>query len=138
MEVRMLKVATIVLIAWAAQAQEIKKGPIQPTSAASGKEMFTTYCAVCHGTGGKGDGPAAAALKKRPADLTQLARKNNGTFPEVHVMNFITGQDVVAAHGSRDMPIWGDLFRYLSPNDQAVIKLRVSNLADYVKSLQAN
>jgi mono/diheme cytochrome c family protein len=99
--------------------------------------MFTTYCAVCHGTGGKGDGPAANALKKRPADLTQLARKNNGTFPEVHVMNFITGEDIVAVHGSRDMPIWGDLFRYLSPNSRDVIKLRVANLADYVKSLQA-
>jgi mono/diheme cytochrome c family protein len=134
----MLKAATISLAICAAlAAQEIQKVPIQPTSAASGKEMFTTYCAVCHGTGGKGDGPAANALKKRPADLTQLARKNNGTFPEVHVMNFITGEDIVAAHGSRDMPIWGDLFRYLSPNSRDVIKLRVANLADYVKSLQA-
>src|SRR5215831_497079 len=133
----MLKAATISLAICAAlAAQEIHKVPIQPTSAASGKEMFTTYCAVCHGTGGKGDGPAANALKKRPADLTQLARKNNGTFPEVHVMNFITGEDIVAAHGSRDMPIWGDLFRYLSPNSQEVSKLRVANLADYVKSLQ--
>jgi mono/diheme cytochrome c family protein len=134
----MLKAATICLAICAAlAAQEIQKVPIQPTSAASGKEMFTTYCAVCHGTSGKGDGPAAAALKKRPADLTQLARKNNGTFPEVHVINFITGEDVVAAHGSRDMPIWGDLFRSLSPNAQEVSKLRVANLADYVKSLQA-
>jgi mono/diheme cytochrome c family protein len=134
----MLKAATICLALCAAlAAQEIQKVPIQPTSAASGKEMFTTYCAVCHGTSGKGDGPAAAALKKRPADLTQLARKNNGTFPEVHVINFITGEDVVAAHGSRDMPIWGDLFRSLSPNSQEVSKLRVANLADYVKSLQA-
>jgi mono/diheme cytochrome c family protein len=134
----MLKAATISLAICAAlAAQEIQKVPIQPTSAASGKEMFTTYCAVCHGTGGKGDGPAANALKKRPADLTQLARKNNGTFPEVHVMNFITGEDIVAVHGSRDMPIWGDLFRYLSPNSRDVIKLRVANLADYVKSLQA-
>jgi mono/diheme cytochrome c family protein len=133
----MLKAATISLAFCAAlAAQEIQKVPIPSTSAASGREMFTTYCAVCHGTTGKGDGPAAAALKKRPADLTQLARKNNGTFPEVHVVNFITGQDVVAAHGSRDMPIWGDLFRYLSPGDQAGIKLRLANLTDYVKSLQ--
>ena len=135
----MLNAATISLVICAAlAAQEIKKVPIQSTPVASGKEMFNTYCAVCHGTAGKGDGPAAAALKKRPADLTLLARKNNGAFPDVHVMNFITGDDVVVAHGSRDMPIWGDLFRYLSPNDQAVVKLRVSNLADYVKSLQAN
>jgi mono/diheme cytochrome c family protein len=134
----MLKGVTIVLAIGAALvAQEIKKVPIQPTPAASGEAMFKAYCAVCHGTGGKGDGPAANALKKRPADLTQLARKNNGTFPDVHVMNFITGQDVVAAHGSRDMPVWGDLFRSLSPNDQEVVKLRLNNVADYVKSLQA-
>jgi mono/diheme cytochrome c family protein len=134
----MLKAATIVLVVWVCQAQEVKKGPIPRTSAASGKDMFKEYCAVCHGTEGKGDGPAASALMKRPADLTQLTRKNNGTFPELHVMNFITGQDVLASHGSRDMPIWGDLFRSLSPNDQEIVKLRVNNLMEYVKSLQAH
>ena len=134
----MVKAVTIVLTLCAALvAQEIKKVPIQSTSAASGQAMFKEYCAVCHGTSGKGDGPAANALKKRPADLTQLARKNNGAFPDVHVMNFITGEDVVAAHGSRDMPVWGALFSSLSPNDRDVVKLRVANLADYVKSLQA-
>ena len=135
----MFKAATSILIAcaWLAGAQEVKKIPIQPTSAASGEGMFKEYCAVCHGPGGKGDGPAAGALKKRPADLTQLTRKNNGVYPEIHVMNFVTGADVVAAHGTRDMPVWGDLFRSLSPNDQEVVRLRVNNLADYVKSLQA-
>jgi mono/diheme cytochrome c family protein len=134
----MFKAATITLaLCTALVAQEVKKVPIQATSAASGQAMFKEYCAVCHGTGGKGDGPAADALKKRPADLTQLARKNNGTFPELHVMNFITGQDVVAAHGSRDMPVWGALFSSLSPNDQGVVKIRVANLSNYVKSIQA-
>jgi mono/diheme cytochrome c family protein len=134
----MLKATTIVLALCAAlAAQEVKKVPIQRTPANSGQVMFKEYCAVCHGLGGKGDGPAADALKKRPADLTQLAHKNNGTFPEAHVMNFITGQDVVAAHGSRDMPVWGTLFTSLNPNDQGVTTLRVANLADYLKSLQA-
>ena len=137
-ECRMLKATTIVLALCAAlAAQEVKKVPIQPTPANSGQVMFKEYCAVCHGLDGKGDGPAADALKKRPADLTQLAHKNNGTFPEAHVMNFITGQDVVAAHGSRDMPVWGTLFTSLNPNDQGVTTLRVANLADYLKSLQA-
>src|SRR5947209_1596021 len=137
----MLKVAiTVLAIGAALVAQEIKKVPIQsvPTaSAASGPGMFDAYCAVCHGTAGKGDGPAATALKKRPADLTQLARKNNGRFPEVQVMNYITGNDVVAAHGSRDMPVWGNLFRTLNPDNDAVSKIRVKVLAGYVKSLQA-
>jgi cytochrome c553 len=101
----MFKVGTIVLVVGAGLvAQEIKKVPIHPTPASSGQAMFTTYCAACHGAGGKGDGPAANALKKRPADLTQLARKNNGTLPDVRVMTFITGDEAIAAHGSRDMP----------------------------------
>ena len=136
----MLKAFTLTLAAVVAfaSAQQIKKVPVQRTPVASGKAMFSEYCATCHGPGGKGDGPAAAALKKRPADLTQLARKNNGTFPELHVMNFITGNDVLAAHGSRDMPVWGELFRSLEPNANDVPNLRVKNLADYVRSLQAH
>ena len=135
----MLKPITVALLMGTAlSAQEIKKGTIQSTSPTSGKEMFEEYCAVCHGKGAKGDGPAAEALKKKPADLTQLARKNNGNFPELHVMNFITGDEVTAAHGSRDMPVWGPLFRSLNPNDQGVAKLRVNALMEYLKTLQAH
>lgn len=134
----MFKVVTIVLVIGAALvAQEIKRANIEPSSAASGQAMFKEYCAVCHGTAGRGDGPAANALKKRPADLSQLARKNNGAFPDLHVMGFITGNDVVAAHGTRDMPVWGELFKSLDPNSQEVARLRVNNLSEYIKSLQA-
>jgi mono/diheme cytochrome c family protein len=118
-------------------AQQIKTVPVEPTPASSGKQMFTTYCSVCHGIDGKGDGPAATALKKRPADLTQLARKNNGAFPEIRVARFIKGSDEVAAHGSRDMPIWGRLFGSLSPTSPEVVELRVSVLEQYIESLQA-
>lgn len=138
----MFKVVTIVLaIGTCLFAQEIKRVTIQSTSvpsAASGQGMFNTYCAACHGTAAKGDGPAASALTKRPADLTQLARKNNGKFPQLQVMNYISGNDVVVAHGTRDMPVWGQLFRSLEPRDNRIPDLRVKNLADYVKSLQAN
>lgn len=134
---RLLTAAPVVLLIWAAHAQEIKKVPIQHTPAGSGQQMFATYCAVCHGKDGRGDGPAANALKKRPADLTQLARKNEGKFPEMEVMSFITGDDVVAAHGTRTMPVWGDLFHALSPNDHEVVQIRVNNLTDYVRSIQA-
>jgi mono/diheme cytochrome c family protein len=141
-EVSMLKAVTMVLVICATQAgglraQEIKKSPVQPTSAASGQQMFGEYCAVCHGKDAKGGGPAADALKKRPADLTQLSRKNGGKFPEIHVMTFITGDEVVAAHGSRDMPVWGQLFRSLSPNNPEIVRLRAANLMEYIKSFQA-
>jgi len=138
----MFKAVTIVLaIGTCLLAQEIKRVTIQSTpvpSAASGQGMFNTYCAACHGTAAKGDGPAAGALTKRPADLTQLARKNNGKFPQLQVMNYISGNDVVVAHGTRDMPVWGQLFRSLEPRDNRIPDLRVKNLADYIKSLQAN
>lgn len=134
----MFKIATLTLVALGAlAAQQIKKVPIESIQAGDGKGMFAEYCAVCHGTDGKGGGPAATALTKRPADLTQLARKNNGAFPEVHVMNYITGADVVAAHGTRDMPVWGTLFSALSPNNTGVVQLRVANLMEYIKTLQA-
>ena len=135
----MFKPAAIaVAICTAVGSQEIQKTTIQHTPPGSGQEMFSEYCAVCHGKDGKGNGPAADSLKKRPADLTQLTRKNNGTFPELHVMHFISGEETTASHGTRDMPMWGHLFQSLSPNDNGLVKLRIANLMEYLKSLQAH
>jgi mono/diheme cytochrome c family protein len=120
----------------AQQKPRIEKGTIQQTDVGNGKAMFTTYCAVCHGTTGKGDGPAAVALKKMPADLTKISARNGGTFPATKVSRFIEGADEIAAHGNRDMPVWGDLFRSLNPASRASATLRVSNLSDYLKSIQ--
>ena len=118
-------------------AKEIKKVPLSPTSPASGVEMFRTYCAVCHGVNGKGGGPAADALKKAPADLTQLAVRNNGKYPDDRVAHAITGDAEIGAHGSRDMPVWGDLFKSLNGGTIDLVRLRVVNLTDYIKSIQA-
>src|SRR5215472_2914404 len=114
----------------------IKKVNAKPTATLNGVDLFKEYCAVCHGNDAKGAGPAADALKKRPADLTQLARKNNGEFPELHVMNFIKGQDVVASHGSRDMPIWGSIFSSMSSN-QDLVQVRTYALVKYLETMQA-
>lgn len=114
----------------------IKRVNARPTATLNGVDLFKEYCAVCHGNDAKGDGPAADALKKRPADLTQLARKNGGTFPELHVMNFIKGQDVVAAHGSRDMPIWGSIFSQMSSNPD-LVQVRTYALLKYIEDMQA-
>ena len=130
-----ISVALLVLtVATAAHAQtKIEKGPIARTSPADAAGMFQTYCAVCHGKDGKGNGPAAAALTKAPADLTRISQRNGGTFPGVRVKRYIEGADEVAAHGTRDMPMWGDLFRSLS-RDTA--EIRVQGLADYLQSIQ--
>ena len=99
--------------------------------------MFAQYCATCHGKTALGDGPAATALKKKPADLTRLSARNGGKFPDLKVARYIEGADDVAAHGNRDMPIWGNLFRSLNPTDNDMVTMRVYALQEYLKSIQA-
>ncbi|HXJ39515.1 MAG TPA: c-type cytochrome [Bryobacteraceae bacterium] len=133
--------ATLALTASFALSQEPAK-KITRVSAAytppgSGVEMFKSYCAPCHGLDAKGTGPAASALKKAPADLTLLSQKHNGKFPRLEVQQFIKGDNSPAAHGSRDMPMWGELLRSLGTAQEPVVELRVRNLTDYVESVQA-
>jgi mono/diheme cytochrome c family protein len=116
----------------------IKKVSPTPTSPASGKEMFMTYCVACHGRDAKGTGPAAASLKVPPADLTQLSAKNGGKFPELRVFGVIHGDtDRPTAHGSKEMPVWGNVFQSMSRDNGAGTQMRVANLTAYIKSIQA-
>ena len=114
----------------------IRKGPARRTSSSSGSEMYRAYCAACHGQVGKGDGPASSALKSAPADLTQLAKRNSGRFPELQVFGAINGDLLVPAHGSKDMPVWGVVFRAMGDNGVSGAKLRIRNLTRYIESLQ--
>jgi len=126
--------AALALFAGSAYAQpKIEQAPIKNVNAADAKGMFDSYCAVCHGKEGRGNGPAAAALAKVPADLTKISARNKGAFPDTRVRRYIEGLDEVAAHGSRDMPMWGSLFNSLS-RDTA--QLRIAALADYIKGMQ--
>ena len=134
--VRRVIVGVAVVSLWAAVAHaqpQVKKEPIKPVAASDAGAMFQSYCTPCHGKAGKGDGPAAAALKKMPADLTKLSARNGGKFPETQVKRYIEGLDEVSAHGSRDMPMWGSLFRDLN-RDTA--QIRVQALSDYLKGMQ--
>lgn len=121
-----------------AQEKVIKKAPMQQSDPTSGKAMYASYCAACHGPAGKGDGPAASELKVPPVDLTQLAKNNNGKFPADHVRAILDFGANAPAHGTNDMPVWGQLFRALDQHDQVKVNLRIQNLVDYVKTLQAN
>jgi hypothetical protein len=86
---------------------------------------------------GKGDGPAADALKTMPSDLTRIASRNGGKFPEIRVQNLIEGEaDEPAAHGSKDMPVWGNVFRHLGPS-RSLANVRVYNLVKYIAEIQA-
>jgi mono/diheme cytochrome c family protein len=114
----------------------IQNGPARRTSSSSGGETYRAYCAACHGLGGKGDGPASSALKSAPTDLTQLAKRNSGKFPELRVFGAINGDLQVPAHGSKDMPVWGVVFRGMGDNGVSGAKLRIRNLTRYIESLQ--
>ena len=120
----------------------VKKVPITKTSASSGAEMYKEYCAACHGPNGKGDGPAASAFKTPPADLTTLAKRRGGNYPDTYVATILqNGAPESKAHGSKDMPVWGPLFGSISSDNSVSApeaKLRISNLTKYVKSLQSN
>lgn len=124
---------------WSLEAQakkQIRKVSATPTRLDSGVEMFKAYCAACHGADGKGQGPAAEALKVPPADLTLLKQKNGGKYPSHRVSVVIEGSDDVRAHGSSEMPLWGPIFRSMDPNNAAATKLRINNLVKYVETLQ--
>lgn len=131
--------AAALLVATAGWAQEktVKKVPIVQSDSTSGKQMFADYCAPCHGLSGKGDGPAASALKIPPVDLTLLAQKNNGKFPMDHVMYVLRKGTSSSSHGSSDMPVWGSLFKSLNPSASEIVDQRILNLSRYIETLQA-
>ena len=130
-------IAIITALLAASLALEAKSHPrdLPQTDPTSGVQMYRAYCASCHGLDGKGTGPAAPALRNVPTDLTTLTRNNGGQFPMFRVSQIIQGDSSVIAHGSRDMPMWGDVFRAMK-RDESAVTLRVHNLAVYLESLQ--
>ena len=112
-----------------------------PPMAGAGREEFTTYCTPCHGLSGIGDGVAAPALKKPPADLTRIAARRGGRFPDDEVAAVIDGRSDVVAHGTRDMPIWGERFGddATDPDErEPLTQGRVALLIAYLKSIQVD
>lgn len=121
----------------AQSAPAVKHVPITNAPSSSGKEMFKSYCAVCHGLDGKGNGPAASAMKTPPTDLTALAQKDGGKYPSSHVAAVIRGQAMTPSHGSQDMPVWGPLFSSISQGHEGQVQQRITNLVSYIETLQA-
>jgi mono/diheme cytochrome c family protein len=136
--------ATIVLTVSAAAlcgaAATQQTGPAERRLAirsVEGQDLFEFYCASCHGRTGKGDGPAAVALKHPPPDLTLIARRNGNVFPKARLEAYVTNDtaDRISAHGTRDMPIWGPIFMSLDPSD-TMTRIRIANVVTYIESLQ--
>jgi mono/diheme cytochrome c family protein len=113
-----------------------------------GAQEYLNSCASCHGPGGKGDGPVATTLKRAPADLTKLSETNNGVFPLELTFRVIDGRLEVAAHGTREMPVWGELFNpardfgpimsppYAKGLAESIAHLRILALVEFISTLQ--
>lgn len=105
-----------------------------------GRALYVASCASCHGIDGSGNGPAATALNVRPPDLTALAARHGGTFPRQLVLEVITGERQLAAHGSREMPVWSQRFAPSGSGGPAVaavyMRRRLEMLIHHVESLQ--
>ena len=109
----------------------------QSTSAATGDYLFRTYCAACHGTSAKGDGPLAESMRRRPANLTEIGKRNQGVFSADQVFKTIDGRVPVKGHGGPDMPVWGDVFSKSSDGgDPAVVEARIKALVACLESIQ--
>lgn len=119
----------IVLLAPSVTAQ-----PGDPLELAEGEALYLRHCAACHGRDGTGGGPVSPWLIRKPADLTTIAALNEGVFPKERVWQVIDGRADVAAHGLRDMPVWGE--RFGRQNNPEAGRDEIDALVDYITTLQ--
>ncbi len=104
---------------------------------AAGKARFMESCAVCHGPQAVGDGPYAALLNKKPANLTLLAKNNGGTFPFNVVYDSIDGRGPSGAHGTKDMPVWGSNWKGANAQGaETAVRGRILEMIIYLRSIQ--
>jgi mono/diheme cytochrome c family protein len=142
----LLAIATILIatntLVW---AQDLENGRIE----------FLSKCAGCHGAGGKGVGRASSTLKIKPADLTILAKRNNGVFSRDAVAETIDGRQAVQSHRNSEMPIWGcrqgpppgpqpkayepkpiDSLLDMPCDPEEVIRKRILDIVEYLAQIQ--
>jgi mono/diheme cytochrome c family protein len=101
---------------------------------AEGRVLYVDHCAGCHGASGRGDGPAADSLRRRPSDLTGYSQANGGVFPTERLRRVIDGRGV-GAHGSVEMPVWGSAFKAVAGSEQAA-RDRIAAILAYLQSIQ--
>jgi mono/diheme cytochrome c family protein len=128
-------------------------GAAQAEGFDAGQSEYQSSCASCHGTDGKGKGPVSEQLKVPPSDLTVLAKNNNGVFPTDAVYETIYGSKTIPAHGTREMPIWGERFNPIvnlphtvdpsywekagpEQSPEVVVRRRILAVIDYLSSIQ--
>lgn len=117
------------------EAESQKEEPL--INSIRGSNLYAAYCASCHGDNAKGDGPMAAWLKVKPPDLTRIAARNGGKFPLERIDRIISGEEPLpSGHGTSAMPVWGPVFSQVT-RDQDLGRVRIDNLARYLRDIQS-
>lgn len=122
-----------------AQAQGLEKADeSRQERVVLGALSYRVHCLNCHGSSGNGQGPMAELLKITPADLTRLAENNDGEFPSDKIYRTIDGREEIAAHGSRQMPIWGIGFQIpgRDSDQEEAVRAKILDLVAYLETLQ--
>jgi len=110
-----------------------------PLLAEMGAERFAAYCTSCHGRKARGNGPVRFALTTPPADLTRIAARRGGKFPDGEIARMIDGRFDIAAHGTREMPVWGERFSSSIPEAEiaeGITRGNIATLVEFLKSIQ--
>ena len=127
----------LILVGIAAAGLAQTSTPRKLIASLDGKDLFVAYCASCHGMDAMGKGPVAAVLKVEVPNLRWIEKRRGGKFPVSELEKLILGEgDLRAAHGTREMPVWGPVFMRIE-KDQDMGLVRVRRLVDYLKTLQA-
>ena len=141
-------IAVVVASLWAMSVAQAQPRVPQYAKMDFGKSEYERRCAICHGLTAKGDGPMAAYITRKVPDLTTLAKDNDGVLPVSLMVAVISGDKEVPPHGTRDMPIWGTIFRAegygveggqypdMLYDPDAYVRARILLIVDYVNRLQ--
>ncbi len=103
---------------------------------------YYRFCSVCHGKDARGNGPYSENLKLTPPDLTKLTYSNDGSFPWIKVYQVIDGKNISVAHGSSEMPVWGELFdlsnwdKGYTEHSKVIVRGRIFELLVYLDFIQ--
>ena len=130
-------VIVLLIFVFVSSFAQIKNQRQPSIRSVNGASIFGNYCAACHGLDGRGNGPVSKALKQEVPDLTRLSLRHNGAFPALHVRTVITfgADDLLPAHGSKEMPMWGPTFHEIE-FDQDLGNVRLENVTRYLESIQ--
>jgi len=127
------------LVARISAAQDPQAKPKKaPPAPKSGAELYKQNCSVCHGNDGKGNGPppANSPFSKPVPDLTTLAQRNKGEFPDAYIKLVLSSGVRTDDHGPEEMPVWGVMFKSITKADDKLVEARITNLINYLKSIQ--